>query len=490
LEEDAATDEVLYRHQLLQEYFAGRTLAKGPEPERVRAAWRATDIQPGLRELLEELPPAEELPALPQTGWEETTLLAVAMANEPERYLRALMQTNLVLAGRAAGLPAVRARLTDGLLDELRWALVERSRDSETDLRARIAAGLALGQLGDPRFERRTGPHGEYRLPPMVDIPGGEYPIGDDDPIEDIGITWTDHMPRHTLQMPPFAIGRFPVTNAEWGCFMAAGGYEDERWWDTPDALAWQRGEGTAGGVNASVRWQLAHFRAHPEVLEGLYTSGQWPEEIYERYGRRLAMTDAELAAHLTEMYPGGKLREPSFWHDERFNNPAQPAVGVCWYEARAYCAWLAAQTGASFRLPTELEWEAAARGQDARRYAWGQAFDALAGNTVETRLKRTSPVGVFVEGDTAEGASDLSGNVIEWTGSLWGRDPEKAAYRHPYDGADGREEVGAGPDVQRVLRGGAYYDTRDSARAANRDGSEPDYRGNDNGFRLAAPPT
>ena len=91
--------------------------------------------------------------------------------------------------------------------------------------------------------------------------------------------------------------------------------------------------------------------------------------------------------AHLAELYPGGRLHGAALLAAiERFNNPAQPVVGVCWYEARAYCAWLAAQTGVAFRLPTEVEWEAAARGQAARRYAYGDAFDPLAGNTVETQ--------------------------------------------------------------------------------------------------------
>jgi formylglycine-generating enzyme required for sulfatase activity len=490
LEEDPASDEVLYRHQLVQEYFAARVLAVMPEPERVRAAWRAADIRPGLRELLDALPPADEMPALAQTGWEETTLLAVAMAAEPAEHVRALMAPNLALAGRAAGQTSVRERLPASLVDELRWALVERSRDREADLRVRIAAGLALGPLGDPRFERRSGPCGEYLVPPMAAIPGGAYPIGDDEPIEEVGLVWTGHIPRHTVELAAFRIGRFPVTNAEYACFMAAGGYEDERWWDTPDALAWQRGEATAAAIHANLRSQLAHFRSHPDVLEGLYTSGQWPEEVYERYRRRLAMTEDELDAHLKEIYPGGTLRAPMVWTDERFDNPSQPVVGVSWYEARAYCLWLSAQTGVAFRLPSEVEHEAAQRGTVARTYPYGEAYDPLAANTVGTRLKRTSPVGVFVEGDTPEGVSDLGGNVSERTTSLRRRDFDEAEYPYPYDASDGREDPLAGTGGLRVQRGGAWNDTSNSARAALRYYFAPDYRGREGGFRLAAPPT
>jgi formylglycine-generating enzyme required for sulfatase activity len=488
LDEDPAADEVLYRHQLLQEYFAARVLAREPRPERVAAAWQVAEIRPGLREIRDLLPGAETLPALATTGWEETTILAAAMIGAPEPFLRAVMPQNLVVAGRAARLPTVRAKLGEAFLDELRRALVTRSRDRGADLRARVDAGLALGWLGDPRFERRTGPHGEYLLPPLAAIPGGAYPIGDDAPIEDFGTLFQAHVPRHLVSLAPFDLGRFPVTNAEWACFMAAGGYEDERWWDRPDALAWQRGDGTAAGIHANIRWQMALFRAQPQLLEDMFTTGQWPESGVQRYKRRLALSEAELEALLRSQYPGGKKREPAEWQDERFTNPAQPVVGVCWYEARAYCAWLSAQTGTAFRLPSEVEHEAAQRGPAGRRWAFGDTFDALRANTVDTRLKRTSPVGVFVEGDTPEAVSDLCGNVLEWTRSVWGTSFDAATYRYPYDAADGREDDAAGPDVLRVARGGAWSFTRDAAQAANRGYYTPDVRLNVSGFRVCAP--
>ena len=99
--------------------------------------------------------------------------------------MRGVMAANLALAGRCAAQPEVRgAAAGRRSLDELRWALVARSRDPEADLRERIACGLAVGELGDPRFERREGPHGAYLMPPLVEIAGGVYPIGEDEPIE------------------------------------------------------------------------------------------------------------------------------------------------------------------------------------------------------------------------------------------------------------------------------------------------------------------
>ena len=99
--------------------------------------------------------------ALAQHGLEETTVLAAGMA-AILTFLTDLMVQNLALAGRCAAQPEV--ALSDALKDKVRRALVERTQDPGADLRARIAAGLALGELGDPRFVRRQGPDGAYLL--------------------------------------------------------------------------------------------------------------------------------------------------------------------------------------------------------------------------------------------------------------------------------------------------------------------------------------
>src|SRR6185503_14767112 len=138
LDEDPGKDEVLYAHQLVQEYFAGRQLAKSPDPGRVRAPWKAQDITPPLGAIIETLPPGERLPPLATTGWEETAILGAAMTEAPDAYVRDLMVANLVVAGRAASQVEVRERLTAATLDDLRHALVRRSTDREADLRSRI----------------------------------------------------------------------------------------------------------------------------------------------------------------------------------------------------------------------------------------------------------------------------------------------------------------------------------------------------------------
>ena len=486
LDEDPARDEVKFFHQLLQEYFAGRRLARDPDPRLVHSPWRSNEIAPSVTQVLERLPAGENLPPLPSTGWEETAALACSMSADADAFVRGHMTANLSLVGRCAAQPDVHQLLSPGLLNELRHALAERSRDREADLRARMEGGFALGILGDPRFQRRTGAHGDYLHPPLAFIPGGRYPMGEDEPYEWLRETWADHTPRHEVALGPFRIGRFPVTNAEWALFMASGGYEEEQWWDTEQARQWQQGIGTADSLQSNVRHWFDIFRRDPDAIDRRLAEGNFTRETWERWKKRLAMTPPELEEHIQELYPGGKVREPELWRDPAWNNPSQPVVGICWFEARAYANWLSAQTSVAFRLPTEAQWEAAARGLEGRLYAGG-GYGPLLGNAGATRIRRTTPVGIFVEGDTPEGVSDLTGNVDEWTSSLYGAvgAMEEATFRYPYRAEDGRENLGAGRDVRRVLRGGGWQQDRMYSRAANRMGSRPASRDNSTGCRL-----
>ncbi len=467
LDEDVAHDEVLFFHQLLQEFFAARRLALNPKPELVRVEWRTGRVSPTLEQTLAGLADSDPLPLLPQTGWEETTLLGSVMAQDPEAFVRELMEVNLALAGRAAAMPELPT--TPVFKRQIQQALIARTQATSADLRARIAAGLALGTLGDPRFERCTGPHGDYLLPPLATIPAGEYPIGSDEGF------YEDEAPAHTVQLHAFQIGVFPVTNAEYALFIAAGGYEEERWWETETAKAWRRGQGSCEGSKQHWRDNRKLFQSgseediHNLAKQKRITAQQsrdwiairnWPEDYFESW--------------LEEGFPSGKrYTEPRFWRDESLNNPSQPVAGICWHEARAYCVWLSAQAGRAFRLPTEAEFEAAAGGPSARRYPYGETFDSERSNTFESHILRTTPVGIY-RSASPEGVLDLSGNVWTWTSS---------AYQpYPYKAEDGREDESK--DVPRVGRGGSWRYTQLKARAAARNDLNPTYR-NRVGFRV-----
>ncbi|ACY15848.1 SUMF1/EgtB/PvdO family nonheme iron enzyme [Haliangium ochraceum] len=489
LDEDPASDEVLFVHQLVQEYFAARALARRPQPALARAPWRIGEV-PALAETIRDLGPADPLPPLPTTGWEETTIMAAAMADDADAFVRGVAAENLVLAGRCAAQREVGERLRADTRGELRRALMTRLREPEADLRARIAAGEVLGAVGGPMYEKRAGADGDYLAPPMIAIAAGVYHIGSETPYEYRDRTFDEELPSCAVAIAAFSLGQFPVTNAEWAYFMAGGGYEDERFWDGDDAKAWLRGEGTAMPLRNVARYWRQRFASEPALVDKEFASDHMDRSMYELWQRRLLMDEATFERHLVEHYPARRETEPRHWRNPRFNNPMQPVIGISWFEARAYTAWLAAQTGQPYRLPTEAEWEAAARGREGRAFAYGDTFDPLRGNTLETHLRQPAPVGAFPSGDTPEGVADLTGNVYDLTSSLWGSQPFVTDWPYPYDAGDGREDPYASMGVSRVTRGGSWYVGRVHARAAYRGRDRYDLRPDDwltyRGFRLA----
>jgi formylglycine-generating enzyme required for sulfatase activity len=289
----------------------------------------------------------------------------------------------------------------------------------------RASAGRALARLGDPRpgvgMDSGTG------LPDVAwcEVPPGPFLMGSTDGDE---MAYDDEKPRHPADLAGFRISRFPVTHVQYAAFSEAGGYQERRYW-------------TKAG------WE-------------------WKEQGEE-----------------SGPYDFG----------EPFNLPNHPVVGVSWYEAVAFCRWLTEQLrrsgalgdGEQITLPTEPQWEKAARGTDGRIYPWGDDLDSDRANYHETSIGTTSAVGCFPGGASPYGVEDLSGNVWEWTRSLWGKDWGKPDFGYPYDPADGRENLEAGNDALRVLRGGSFPSGAWLVRCASRPGHLPLSRGGNLGFRV-----
>ncbi|MHB1309700.1 MAG: SUMF1/EgtB/PvdO family nonheme iron enzyme [Limisphaerales bacterium] len=295
--------------------------------------------------------------------------------------------------------------------------------------RAEIAA--QLGHLGDERPGVGTRPRpGKQAVPDLSwtdPIVPNDFIMGGQGANEGHG--QFTHRLDHEFRM---AI--YPVTVAQYELFVGDGGYERQDLW-----------------TEAGWKWRAREHRKRPAD------------------------------------YAGG------------FQTPNHPRVGVSWYEAVAFSKWLnlafsaedlRLPPGWQVRLPSEAEWERAARHTDGRKFPWKEeAEPASRCNCDETGLRETSAVGLFPSGRAECGAMDMAGNVWEWTRSLWGEDWQKATFNYPYGHNHDREDLDAPSEVFRVLRGGAWFFVADDARCAYRFGAVPVFRGRVIGFRVVASP-
>ncbi len=371
--------------------------------------------------------------------WREVVRLAVAAAPQREagRLLVALIAAPA--AGPERGRPALLAG--ECLLDVGRngaggrsWdavvaALLAVVADPAVATPTRASAGAVLGRLGDPRvLDPATGRAEGAGVCPVADywcdVAAGPFWQGDE-------AAKRGRAPALRQASLPrgLRIARYPVTNAEYRRFVAAGAYAEPRWW-TPAGLAFLQ----AGG------------------------HGLAPDET------------------------PGPVAGPAHWGAPQYAGPAQPVVGVSWYEAAAYCAWLTdlgrtagwLYPGEALRLPTALEWERAARHTDRRRYPWGDAEpDPERANFEGAGLRAPTPVGAFPAGAAACGALDMAGNVWEWTASL----------------ADDLVAPGPRPDIAAdqtpAIKGGAFNWDADALRCGAHYWFHPAQRYNLLGFRM-----
>jgi hypothetical protein len=242
--EETWEGQVRFYHHLMQEYFAGEDLLNrfdsGKDLATLwRAPWRIRDMpEPTQQREWDPLPPP------PTTGWEETTITAAGLARDPASLVQAVRAVNPILAGRCLDEGA--AAVDEDLREQVNADLLSGMQDRSVHLRARIAAGHVLGELGDPRFQERERDGVRYIVVPTVNVPAGSYKIG--------SAWWErqaydDERPRHAVELEAFQIGRYPVTVAEYRCFVEADGYRNEQYWETEAARAWLRGEETEGGA-------------------------------------------------------------------------------------------------------------------------------------------------------------------------------------------------------------------------------------------------
>lgn len=188
----------------------------------------------------------------------------------------------------------------------------------------------------------------------------------------------------------------------------------------------------------------------------------------------RYPVTNEEYRIFLEET----RHSEPPFWRDPVFSKANQPVVGVSWYDAAAYCRWLSEQTGEAFRLPTEAEWERAARGgQEGALYPWGDVAPSEKG-FVGCNATGDGPASVGVNEPNDFGLYDTSEGVHEWCSDYY----DYHYYRHSPE----RNPQGPVSGQRRASRGGSWRHRIKFSRCAARSSLPPGFQYADYGFRVA----
>ncbi len=213
--------------------------------------------------------------------------------------------------------------------------------------------------------------------------------------------------PVHTVDLDAFYIGKFEVTNGDWRKFRDDPGYDDAKFW------------------------------------------------------------------------PGGRplpKDQIPYWNDPRNHgggtpdSDRYPVLGVNWDGATAYCNWLSAKTGKKYRLPTEAEWEKAARGADQRRYPWGGSIDhSFATYVKDASFVTATAVGTNEKGASPYGAQDMAGNVMEWCQDWYSRDYYSVSPR--------KNPKGPASGAYRVMRGGTFFEDAFDLRTYRRSAAWPSFQ-------------
>lgn len=250
------------------------------------------------------------------------------------------------------------------------------------------------------------------------------------------------------------------------------------------------------GSLKAAATWAWCELGRYGElgmvkVPAGEFLMGSDKTKDSDAYADELPQHRLYLPTFYLGKYPVTVIEWNAYLHaSDRQPEYVQSSTGpenhpvrfVTWHEALAYARWH------GFILPSEAEWEKAARGMDGSIYPWGDEWGDSLANTAEARqsvsrqrlLRReqrsriaglsTTMVGQFSPlGDSPYGCVDMCGNVWEWTRSLWGENPSNPEYHYPYNSSDGRENLQASDSIARVRRGSSFYDDRGDARCAFR---------------------
>ncbi|MBF0131690.1 MAG: SUMF1/EgtB/PvdO family nonheme iron enzyme [Magnetococcales bacterium] len=249
------------------------------------------------------------------------------------------------------------------------------------------------------------------------------------------------------------------------------------------------------GAARVPIAVRLPAAEALGQGGDPRFTGDRWREDLIKVPGTAIALGKYPVTVQEYQRFvEDGGYDNPDYWQEDRawtfrqaekwqepdewanqLDHPNRPVVGVCWYEAAAYCVWLGRNKGVKFFLPEEKDWETAATPAQGE-YPWGKPGPTpeLA-NYGDGQIGAPTPVGLYPVGNGPYGHCDLAGNVWEWCAS-------------PGEGDDVSDEEIQKYGLPKVLKGGSWYYAAGDLRAAGRNGSRADYRLVGLGFRVAAP--
>ena len=389
--------QVRFWHQSLQEYFAALELHQRLDTDEdltriFQPPWWWEHEAPAFVRTEENR--YEPLPPPDSTGWEETVIMLSGIHPAIDELIHGVLAKNPLLAGRCLdeGLSDDELKRLAGIKVEVSGALAKTIENPQVAVRVRLAAGVVLGRLEDPRIPDPKD------IDAMVEIPPGEFLRGSRRERE---------KPQRPIFLDAYRIDKYPVTNNQYRQFIEATNH-----------------------------------------------------------------------------------REPAYWNDKGFNQPNQPVVGVSWYDAMAYAEW------AEKRLPTEAEWEKAARGGLAdKKYPWGDDEPDEKMANYDWYVDKPSPVGSYPP--NGYGLYDMAGNIWEWCLDEYQKDfYQKCPKDNPLAGVE-TQCITSLPELlanyknietPRVLRGGSWGDYPNYLRVACRYNNNPDLRLNYIGFRCSSP--
>lgn len=487
---EQATEPVRRYHELESEQQHLATVAR--QAEREIESWESVERKRGVWRLTDRMAEAEREAAL-------------ALAQAIELYTKALgYDAESVEAHRGLG--------------ELYW-----SRAREAERQRRVASriyyealvlehdvdGTYAAQLrADARLSLRSNPPGaqvvaqRYVAQDRVLVAGDERPLGAA-PLEDVHLEPGSYL--LTLRAPGFRDTRYPVLLARGGHHVASvtlytdaeigagfihvpagavilGG--DSQAIDPIRRQAVEVGDFAIAEfpvtfreycefiAELSARSPLEAVKRVPHDIRGIGHSGMDAASLWRDASGEWHVSDTIIEGDARKQFP---LEEGHAWR--------VPVWLVDWFDARAYCRWLSGKLGATIRLPTEAEWEKAARGTDGRYFPWGDEFDPVFCLMRDSRpfIQQPEPIGTFPTDVSPYGVRDMVGGMREWVGDIHGeRTAEELDAEPEPDPETGRDQSG-----WRMVRAGSWNTDQSWVRAASRGGLHAFTRGTGTSFRV-----